>query len=305
MTAENILNEAIDKIIQDDQAGLEELLAAHPEVRPEIEPLLEIARQLSATLPTTAPSTFVLATRRQLILRAAARRTAQQHRKSPGFSLPRLLDLRRPAYTIVALITAIALILGSGGIATAQSLPGQPLYGAKRAAEDAPLSIIYDVIVRADYLLTLLDRRVYEVDVLSQLNAINEIAFTELRLATERALVAAQAVPLDRAVAQWTRLEEITSREEQVLTRVTEKKQVPAAIQTAFDQAWQVCRATQTQARATLSTLPPGLTRTPEPPGLTNTPLPPGLTRTPEPPGQTKTPEPPGQTKEPKPTKAR
>jgi len=159
--------------------------------------------------------------------------------------------------------------------------------GPKGPLRIAPLSIIYDVIVRADYLLTLLDRRVYEVDVLSQLNAINEIAFTELRLATERALVAAQAVPLDRAVAQWTRLEEVTSREEQVLTRVTEKKQVPAAIQTAFDQAWQVCRATQTQARATLSTLPPGLTRTPEPPGLT------------------RTPEPPGQTKEPKPTKAR
>ena len=303
MTLEDILNEAVDRIIRGDQAGLDDLLTAHPEARPDVEPLLETAQALAAALPAQAAPAFVVDLRRRLILQAATRRAEMQRRQPHRLSLPTLLRLapaRRLAYAALAVVVALALLLSSGGVATAHSLPGQPLYGTKRAVEDAPLLVLSDVVMRADYLLTLLERRVYEVETLDRLGQINEIAFTEMRLATERALVAVQAVPLDRAAAQWTRLETATEREEFVLTLATKQGRVPEKAQAAFAQTYQVCTSTQTQARETLPTLPPqvGATATPpgwNPPGLTKTPEPPGQTKIP--PGQTKTPEPPGQTK--------
>jgi hypothetical protein len=298
MTLQDILNEAIDRIMRSDQAGLDDLLAAHPEARPDVKPLLETAQALAAALPAQASPAFVVDLRRRLILQAATRRAEMQRRQQHRITLPTLLRLapaRRLAYAALAVVVAVALLLSSGGVATAQSLPGQPLYGTKRTVEDAPLLVLSDVVMRADYLLTLLERRVYEVEVLDRLGQINEIAFTEMRWATERALVAVQSVPLDRSAAQWTRLEMATEREEFVLTLATEQGRVPEKAQAAFAQTYQVCTSTQTQAQETLSTLPPQVGATATPPGWN----PPGLTKTPEPPGQTKTPEPPGQTKTP------
>ncbi|MBU0491678.1 MAG: hypothetical protein KKB13_07495 [Chloroflexi bacterium] len=307
MTSEHVLDQAIDRIIAGDTAGLDELLAAYPDLRSEVEPLLDVVRQLNAAFPMQASQAFVVNTRRQLILRAAARRNAIQAPQSRWTRLrPRWLGPRL-VYLGVSLLVVTSLLLSSGGWFVAQSLPGQPLYGAKRNAENAPLLVLTGSIARADYLLGLLERRVYELDVLVQWGRMNQLALAEVQSATEQALAAVQVIPLDQALPQWTRLETAATQECQLLAQASANGQVSLVLESHFSGAWRVCQDAKAQAEAMLSTLPPQVDATAtvpgaNPPGQTRTPQPPGQTRTPQPPGQTRTPQPPGLTRTPQPS---
>jgi hypothetical protein len=78
-------------------------------------------------------------------------------RRPSRFSFPAML---RPA-----LAAAAILVLVSAGAtsAAASSLPGDPLYGVKRAAEDVRLALTFDDVARTELLSELTDRRLEEL----------------------------------------------------------------------------------------------------------------------------------------------
>jgi hypothetical protein len=73
------------------------------------------------------------------------------------FSFPLIL---RPAFAAAAILL---LVLAGATSAAASSLPGDPLYGLKRASEDVRLALTFDDIARTQLLSELTDRRLEEL----------------------------------------------------------------------------------------------------------------------------------------------
>jgi uncharacterized protein DUF5667 len=73
------------------------------------------------------------------------------------FSFPMLL---RPALATAA---ALVLVFASATSAAASSLPGDALYGVKRAGEDVRLALTFDAMARTQLLSELTDRRLEEL----------------------------------------------------------------------------------------------------------------------------------------------
>jgi hypothetical protein len=74
------------------------------------------------------------------------------------FSLPLML---RPALAAAAILV---LAVAGATTAAASSLPGDPLYGLKRAGEDVRLALTFDDVARTQLLSELTDRRLEELD---------------------------------------------------------------------------------------------------------------------------------------------
>lgn len=127
---DELLN-ALDDCLQQLQAGanLETVLQRYPALAADLRPLLAAAQ--AATRDLAVPRPAQLASRARFLGRAAALRPAR-----PGFRLlPRTLG--------TALTFVLGFAAGTYGVvaASAQSLPGDQLYGIKRAAEGAQLLI--------------------------------------------------------------------------------------------------------------------------------------------------------------------
>jgi Xaa-Pro aminopeptidase len=73
------------------------------------------------------------------------------------FTLPMIL---RPALATVA---ALVLVVAGATSAAASSLPGEALYGVKRAGEDVRLALTFDAEARTHLLAELTDRRLEEL----------------------------------------------------------------------------------------------------------------------------------------------
>lgn len=126
-----ILQECLERITRGE--SLEDTLAAYPAQAGELRPLLETALQARALRTEIAiPRDAQLRSRAQFI--AAASR-------------PRKTSFRglfRPGWSVATILTALALVLGGTGFASAQSLPGDQLYPVKIAAEQARLGLVSD-----------------------------------------------------------------------------------------------------------------------------------------------------------------
>jgi len=133
------MSERMDERLQAALAALEsgesldQALARYPEAADDLRPLLQTAARLRA-LPGS-PRPGAQATSRQAFLAQARSMAAAPQPVSPVF--------RRLAFAIGALI----IVLGVGAVpvaASASALPGEPLYGVKRAVEFAQLALALD-----------------------------------------------------------------------------------------------------------------------------------------------------------------
>ncbi len=79
------------------------------------------------------------------------------------FSFPALL---RPALAAAAILV---LVLAGATSAAASSLPGDALYGLKRASEDVQVALTFDEVARMRLLSQLADRRVEEIAEIAKL----------------------------------------------------------------------------------------------------------------------------------------
>ena len=115
---------------------LESALGLYPDLAGELRPGLE-AWQAMAALQDTAPipAARLQRSRTRLLAKAAKLRGRAAR---PAFLLPGL-----PRMAFAALAVLVAVLLGWGGLTTAsaQSIPGDPLYRLKRANEDLQLRL--------------------------------------------------------------------------------------------------------------------------------------------------------------------
>ena len=95
--------------------------------------------------------------RRELRGRLMSEAVAVLAPRRSRFSFPTLL---RPALAAAAIL----VLVGAGATsAAASSLPGDPLYGVKRASEDVQLALTFDDVARIQLLSQFTDRRLDEL----------------------------------------------------------------------------------------------------------------------------------------------
>lgn len=148
-----ILQECLERIASG--ASLEETLAAYPAQAGELRPLLETALQARGLRTEIAiPRDAQLRSRAQFIQAASRPRRAS------------FRSIFRTGWSIATLLTALALVLGGTGFASAQSLPGDQLYPVKIAAEQARLNLVSDTAQRLQIKAVYDRERVDEVEAL-------------------------------------------------------------------------------------------------------------------------------------------
>lgn len=126
-------------------AGLEAALARYPDLADELRPLLLAAQAARPAEPLRVPRQSETASRARLLARAQALRRA----RPAGPWWGQLWGTLRPA--ALGLTILLAGIFSTAGLvsASAQSVPGDVLYGVKRAAETVQLSLTLNPAARA------------------------------------------------------------------------------------------------------------------------------------------------------------
>jgi len=174
LTFENQLNTCI-RAIQERGLSVEECLTLYPAQRADLEPLLRLVVRLQAARSIQAPPQFrqIAAERMRLMIAASPRRV--RHPLSVGI-VDRLWQLGRVAIQgrhVPRLAAALSLILiicslvgTSAAFASAESLPGDPLYPLKIGIEGTQLLLATNDIQTVNLRITFAGRRLDEASIL-------------------------------------------------------------------------------------------------------------------------------------------
>jgi hypothetical protein len=155
-------DEALDRLLHG--ADINECLARYPHLAAELEPLLHVAGMVraEATLPLPSELERWLPTGAQEFSAIAGQMLAQRRRARHV-----LRPLRKAAVQrVLAGALAVAIVLASVDTASAQSMPGDPLYVWKVAREDLTLSVVADPVQRSKLHVDYARRRIVEIETL-------------------------------------------------------------------------------------------------------------------------------------------
>lgn len=155
MNFEDVLGQCLADI-EEGQATVEECLARHPEFREELAPLLALAVKLHVA------SDLALSARAKEAIRE--RVTHLPLPQPAPLALPRLQA--RAAYALATALLALLLLGGGLALASAGSLPGEPLYSLKRTSEQVALTLLpgQEPTLRLEFA----ERRLQEAEALLQ-----------------------------------------------------------------------------------------------------------------------------------------
>ena len=163
------LDTALDRLLRG--ADIDECLSLYPHLAVELEPLLRVAGIVRAEVTQPLPPEMErwLATGAQEFAALADQMLARRHARRNL-----LKPLRKAAVQRVLVgALAVAVLLASVDTASAQSLPGDPLYVWKVAREDLTLSMTSDPVQRSKLHVAYARRRLSEIEVITGKTAIN------------------------------------------------------------------------------------------------------------------------------------
>lgn len=175
MSLASVLDDCL-RDIEVNSATVEDCLEKHPHLRGELEPLLRLALRLKSA-PDVKPSpAFKQATRERLLRLPRPVTVEERAAEAPWENALRqwarwrqrvALTLRRPRWQpalarAIPLLLALLLIGGGTVYASADSLPGSPLYPVKRAVERTRLLVAPTLESRAQLHLEFADKRLAE-----------------------------------------------------------------------------------------------------------------------------------------------
>lgn len=163
---------AFDSALRALESGhsIEEAVADYPDLEADLRPMLEAAQAAIIAADRTVPMEAMARSRTRVLRRAQILRDAPRPRSRFHRWLPRL------GGALAALL--VILVSGSGLLlASAQALPGDSLYGVKRAAEDFRLNLASAPRVRLPLALQYEDRRIEEVASLLRLGRHTQVEF--------------------------------------------------------------------------------------------------------------------------------
>ncbi|MFN8595417.1 MAG: DUF5666 domain-containing protein [Anaerolineae bacterium] len=151
--------------------SLDQALARFPGDAAELRPMLAVATALP-TFRQQPSEAQKLASREKFLSQAAALRKAAAPRRTFLFGAA-----HRLASTLAALALIFVVLSGGAVAASGSALPGDPLYGLKRAVEDVRLALTLNSTARTDLQNTLEQTRVREANALLDAGRETEVAF--------------------------------------------------------------------------------------------------------------------------------
>lgn len=171
---DDILNKCIDRVLRGESP--EQCLKDYPQQAAELKPLLASAvTARKATLVEPRPE-FKAQARYQLATILNAQKQKEQQRR--GF-----LRGWQYRWATVAIALLIFLLLGGGTVAAStNSLPDQPLYPVKLAAEQVQLTFAFSDIDKARLHAKFVDRRVKEIVLMAKKGNPEKVRKLALRL---------------------------------------------------------------------------------------------------------------------------
>jgi hypothetical protein len=231
------LDKLVDQCLSEIQTGelsLDSYLESHPEHADELGSLLNLAAHSHNILSPESPrSEFIKATGIRLKNSIQKRyEPSKAHRK-------RLFGIRlRPAYALIAIILVITLLSSGVGVfrASADSLPGDNLYGLKLAGERIQMALTLSSEKDALLLIEFAGERLNEAE-----NLINLERYDDLEQAlsgldqTLGGLSSLDTYPNDPASGSLKQIESKLEKHLEVLTSVLE--QVPESARPAIERA--------------------------------------------------------------------
>ncbi len=149
-----VLNDCLERMFVRGET-LEQCLALYPGMARELEPLLRVAVMARKAANIEPAPEFKARARYQF--QAALRK--REERRSHGFFR------WSPRWATVAISVIVALVLAGGGTvaAASNSMPDEPLYPVKLAAETVRVTFTPSALAKAELYLRLADRRVAEM----------------------------------------------------------------------------------------------------------------------------------------------
>ncbi len=153
-TPEDLLEEGLARVIAG-ETDLEGFLAEHPTEARELRPLLQAALAVRASVAAEPDANFARLARSQF---AARVQVGTPRRWWHGWTVA----LRPAAVAAVTIVLAGSVAAGSVA-ASQESLPGEPLYGIKRAQENVNLIVVRDDLERASFRARLAELRLREL----------------------------------------------------------------------------------------------------------------------------------------------
>lgn len=170
----SLLDECLAQIKE--EKDIQRCLAEHPEAAAELGPALQLAWQLRALRPVPQRSAQAIAMGRERFLaQAAAMQQAEMARRAPSATaipwhqnLLQALGLLKRGFTTAAVALALVMVFLGGGawVASARSLPGDPLYSVKLVRERVILWLTFDQASKLELQEELEQRRIEETKAL-------------------------------------------------------------------------------------------------------------------------------------------
>ena len=200
--------------VETGRATVEDCLRRYPHLADELDPILRTAATLFATdVPSIDPAGMRIIEKRVL---SHARKLKQEQEPPRTWLWPQVAMSLAVAMLIVVLVTA-----WTGGvlIASADSLPGEPLYPVKRLSENIQLAVARDTLLRAR-LHTLFAQRRWDEAMRQYLHGDkwNEITLQEMTRELEHATNALEQINGDQGRTDWERIIDISQVAAQDLT---------------------------------------------------------------------------------------
>lgn len=232
--------EILDRCLSRIQAGevtIHACLEAYPKLVGEFEPLLTAALRLRSQLAPSGPNPSFASNAKMRILNQIQ---AKQKKQRAQINLRRRgMVVFKPAYAILGLLMIFGL-LGSGfGLinASAEALPGEPLYGVKRGVEETRLALTWSASGDADLLTQFTYERLEEMNTAfsTGLDTAAQLALMEYESMLARLLDLADDEALQDEPETIEKIHNGIAHHEEVLRAVLEK--APASAQAGIERA--------------------------------------------------------------------
>lgn len=197
---ERILNECVERLRKGET--VEQCLASFPEQASELEPLLKTVVSLNQTSALRPRPEFKAQARTQALIALRSKTVRKQRSWLSGFMW------RRTWATVAVSILALVAVGGGTVAASANTLPGHPLYAVKTTAERAQLALTFSDVGKAKLLVEFADKRIKEIGGMVEVGRGDEV--DELSIAMVRDLerlkeTISEPISPDRAISDTSK----------------------------------------------------------------------------------------------------
>ncbi len=175
---EDILDSCLERMFKGE--SIEDCLRAYPEHAPELEPLLKTSAAFIQKSSTIQPATEFKSrvySQLQRMLYAKQQKLAEKRTRVP-------IWYKRWA---MATATVVAILLIGVGVvgASANALPGDPLYPVKLATEDVRVALVFSDVDKANLHVQFAERRAVEISYMARQGKGDEIPVLTQQVANQ------------------------------------------------------------------------------------------------------------------------